>query len=336
MILSRFTHSKGAHCDTACLKDIFNYEGISLSEAALFGLGEGLGFYYRGGKNMSHPVFSGRTGPFEIDKCLCNNLGIGLTIRTSTSPKRAYEALKSCLNSGHPAMLSVDEHYLSYRKARGHNGLYRIVATGIEEESNTVFIADHHYDRLIGLPVGQLIDARASISRPFPPRNRLFDMVFPEMIEISKKAIIRSIAANSLKMVNPSCRNFGVSGIYHLGNCMRSWEGFYTKKEIGTFCKYAHSWIDSPETGGGCFRHMYSDFLKFAYEISSVQAFKDASEGYREAASMWSETAKMINGISSGGTALSEVSDILSKIASKEYRLQMDLLCATSMCCKLL
>ena len=54
-ILDDFGHQRGMHCDTTSLKDMFAYAGHGLPEAALFGLGEGLSFFYWRNKNQNIP-----------------------------------------------------------------------------------------------------------------------------------------------------------------------------------------------------------------------------------------------------------------------------------------
>lgn len=63
-IIEEFETSGGKHCITHALKQVFTYYGHPLSEAMLFGIGEGLDFTYI---NLAHaPMVSGRCKVLEI------------------------------------------------------------------------------------------------------------------------------------------------------------------------------------------------------------------------------------------------------------------------------
>ena len=333
-ILDDFGHQRGMHCDTTSLKDVFAYAGHGLPEAALFGLGEGLSFFYWRSKNQKYPALGGRIKPLELDVRACRNLGVAMTVRTSTSPKRAYGALKATLQNGMPSMIWTDSYYLGYLHSDVHNGAYNLVVAGIDEDKDVVYVADHMRDGLIELPISQLIEARASLHKPLPPKNRWLEFSFSG-VSVDEKLIMGAIGRNAMEMLNSSMRNLGVGGIYYFGNCIEYWKDHYSEKDIRETCKIAYDAIEKNGTGGGLFRYMYADFLDYAHGVTGIDRLKAAADGYRQAGRMWTETAKIMDEISTCGcSSLTEAAQSVNMIAMKEHNLQSELLCTANLSCR--
>ena len=331
-ILDDFGHQRGMHCDTTSLKDMFAYAGHGLPEAALFGIGEGLSFFYWRSKNLKYPALGGRIKPLELDVRACRNLGVALTVRTSTSPKRAYDALKANLQNGVPSMIWADAFYLGYMNSDVHYGAHNIVVAGIDEDKDLVYVADRSHDGLIPLPISQLIDARASLHKPLPPKNRWLEFSFPSSVSVDEKLIMEAIGRNAMEMLNSGMRNLGVGGIYYFGNCIEYWKDHYSEMDIRETCRIARDAIEKNGTGGGLFRYMYADFLDYAYDVTGTDGLKAAADGYRQAGRMWTQTAKILGEISTCGcSSLTEAAQSVNTVAAKEHRLQTDLLCAANL-----
>lgn len=334
-ILTDFAHQRGMHCDTASLRDVFAYAGHELPEAVLFGLGEGLSFFYWRSKNLKYPVLGGRVRPLELDDRICKNLGVKLSVRTSTSPKRAYDSMKAMLEKGQPVMMCADRYYLGYMRCDAHYGAHNIVVAGIDEPNDVAYVADHSHDGLLEVPIPQLIQARASTYKPFPPKNRWFELEFLDHSEPDKKAIMAIIGRNALEMLNANLRNLGVGGIYYFANCLEYWKVHYSRKEIQETSRIAYEAIENNGTGSGLFRYMYADFLDYAYNATGIDTLKDTADGYREAGRMWTQAAKILREVSSCGcSSLTEAAQSVNSIAMKEHELQTELLCAANLCCR--
>ena len=63
MIIEDFKPFHGQHCETTATGSLLKQIGIELSEAMLFGLGEGLGFIFWNMKTMDFPFIGGRVKP---------------------------------------------------------------------------------------------------------------------------------------------------------------------------------------------------------------------------------------------------------------------------------
>ncbi|CAJ35706.1 BtrH N-terminal domain-containing protein [Methanocella arvoryzae] len=333
-ILEDFSHEKGLHCDTSSLRDVFAYAGHGFPEPFFFGIGEGLGFFFRDGRSGKPPVASGRTGVLEIERRACRLLGCDLKISTSSSPRRARETLASMLANGQPVMLHADQYYLKYLRSPSHFGAYSLVVAGIDEEAGIAHVADHMRENLIEVPLAELAEARASIHRPFPARHRWFRFGIPSDIKADSKQIMAAIGRNTMEMLNAPVRNCGVGGIYYLANCMYRWEEKYSKKELDDACRIVHDAIAGPGTGGSCFRCLYADFLQYAAENFDLPGIAETADGYRRVGNMWAQAGKVLAEVRCGCSALTEAADIIQIIAAREHELQVSLMAAANLCCR--
>lgn len=335
-ILEGFSHEKGLHCDTSALRDMFAFAGYDFPESFFFGIGEGLGFYFRDGKDGKLPVVAGRTSILEIDQRACRALGCDLKITTSASPGRAQETLRSSLAEGLPVMVHADRYYLRYLRSSSHFGGYSLVIAGLDEDAGVSYVADHSRDSLIELPLTELAEARASAHLPFPPRHRWFKFNFPSVVEtpLDNKLVMGAIGRNSMEMLNSPIRNYGVGGIYYLANCLYRWDEKYSKKELDEACAIAHSAITTPGMGIGCYRQLYGDFLGYAAETLCLDNLRAAADGYHQVSNMWSQAGTLLSEARCGCSALTEAADLVKIIAAREHELQVSLLTCANLCCR--
>ncbi len=331
-VLDGFNHRRGMHCDTTALRDVFAYSGHEMPEAAFFGIGEGLGFFYWKGRNLKHPVIGGRIKPLELDRRACRNLGVSLKINASTSPKRAYGIMKAMLAANTPVMLRADIHYLKYRRSEHHCGAHNIVVAGLDEGLDVAYVADRIADGLIELPISQLIDARASLHRPFPPRNTWFEFGFPERIALDPKKLLGAIGMNAVEMLNSDVRSVGIGGIYYFSSCLHRWKEDFTQTELKVACNAAYGAIQANGTGGGLYRHMYAEFLEYARGLTGVSGLEDIAAGYHRAGRMWTEAARILKDVPCGCTSVAEAAAVVEAIATKEHELLTELLYASNLC----
>jgi Domain of unknown function (DUF4872)/Butirosin biosynthesis protein H, N-terminal len=329
-----FAHESGVHSDTTALRDVFAAAGHRFPEPFFFGIGEGLGFYYWNGRNLPRPTIGGRCGNLELDRRVCNKLGANLAIKESSSAKRAQERMLVLLEAGRPVMIHVDTYYLKFLRNKCHYGAHCVVVVGADEERCHAIVADRSRDGLVSVPLAELAEARASRHKPFPPQNRWFEIDVPEKIDVDENFIMSAIGMNATEMLNSTIRNVGIGGIYYFSNCIRSWDETFGKKALGEICREAHSAIDGDGTGGGCFRNLYADFLRYAAKTTGEAALDEVADGYRHVGTMWSQLGKMLLEVECGCTSLTEASEHITAIAAKEHELQVALMTAANLCCR--
>lgn len=331
-ILRDFEHKKGVHSDTTALRDVFAFNGHRFPEEFFFGIGEGLGFYYWNGRNLTRPMIGGRCGNLELDRHVCERLNARLVIKESSSQKRAQETMLSLLEAGRPVMLHADAYFLKFLRCNAHFGAHCLVVAGVDED--TAYVADRSREGLIEMPLDQLSEARSSHHKPFPPQNRWFEIGIPEQIEVDPKAVMGAIGMNATEMLNSPIRNVGIGGIYYFANCVSRWEEIYGRMDLDRVCREAHDAIEGDGIGGGCFRFLYADFLQYASKVTGSASLAEVSDGYRQVGAMWSQMAKMFTEAECGCVSLTEISEQAHTIATKEHELQVSLMTAANLCCR--
>jgi hypothetical protein len=102
LIIKDFRQFGGRHCETAALKNVLDYHGLSLPEEMLLGLGGGIGFVYWYMKLMPCPFIGTRNEKAgELLSNAAKQIGASIEIFQTNSPRKGYEKLKALLPSKH-------------------------------------------------------------------------------------------------------------------------------------------------------------------------------------------------------------------------------------------
>ncbi|MBN1967269.1 MAG: BtrH N-terminal domain-containing protein, partial [Anaerolineae bacterium] len=168
-----FRHVETHHCITGSLRHIYLHNEHDLSEELLLGIGNGVGFVYwqqKGAQPFIGGRYMDRKRGYEV--ITGERTGVGVTMHTTSSARKAEQSLLARLERGEPVMLQVDMGYLPYFDFGGeeyHFGYHVIVACGYDPATRTVLIADRDAD-LHPVPLEALAAARGSTYKPFPPQ----------------------------------------------------------------------------------------------------------------------------------------------------------------------
>lgn len=315
-----FVHRPGVHCESSALRDILEFYGFTFSEPMIFGLGSGLGFIYWYGKRMPYPFVGGRAR--DLYKNLCNNLGVAVKVNKTSSNTKAYEALRKLIAENVPVMIHVDMPFLKYLglPEEAHFGGHVIVVAGINENKGVVYVADTNFKKLQTATLKELEEARASKFKPFPPENKWFTFEFPSDLTSLDKAIKKSISKAIETMLEPPIKNLGTKGIQRFANEILKWPNEYPPGKLPFQQLYEVTYIMLEEdgTGGGCFRYLYSKFLKEASEHLNIKGVADLGEQYRQVGEKWTKVAHLIRDIPSNPKKVIETKETLLEIAKEE------------------
>ncbi len=331
-----FVHRPGVHCGSTSLRDVFEFHGHKFSEDMVFGLNCGLGFVYWPTKGAVPPIFVGGLGSKGIED-ICRILGIKWEKKTTTSAKKAWQAVKELIDNDVPVMLQVDMFYLDYWRGKtGHFGGHAIVLAGYDEERGEAYVTDvrnkkievkRREDGLFATSLENLEEARSSTFKPFPPRNAWATFAFPKDLIPLEKAIKTAIKTNAERFLNPPIKNLGIKGIRHFANQVVKWpdiirgtvyDPIQFKAQIpmlklNLFLDYA--FIEEAGTGGGLFRRMYSRFLKEAYGVLRAKILREARDLMMKSADIWTEIARIL--LVASEAQQDNVKDILVKAQLK-------------------
>lgn len=136
-ILVGFEHALGRHCGSTSLRDVVNYAGWPLSEAACFGLASGLAYYFKP-PVMEIPlgIFMGRCRNLETN--FFENCGIPFERKEFPTFQELETHIQENLQRGIPALLQGDVAGLPYYKSPVHFPGHKFVVCGCYAGSYTV------------------------------------------------------------------------------------------------------------------------------------------------------------------------------------------------------
>jgi len=317
--LQIFVHRPSVHCESSALRDIFEFYGFKFSEAMIFGLGSGLGFIYWHGKNIYIHLW-GRSR--DLCKNLCDNLGVTVRVNKTACKKRAYEAVKELIGKNVPVMVHVDMLYLKYLglPQEAHFGAHTVVIAGIDDSKRVAYIADTGFKKLQTAILKELEDARGSKFKPFPPQNKLFVFQFPSNLTSLNNAIKKGMMKTVETMLHPPIKNLGARGIRYFASEILKWPQLCPSESprFKPFYEVTYVMLEEDGTGGGCFRYLYSKFLKESGEHLDKKELANLGERYWRVGEKWTRVARLVRGIPSNSANCAEAKEILLEIAEQE------------------
>ncbi len=316
MKIEKFRPFYGVHCESTATGNLLKHAGLELSEAMIFGLGEGLSFLLFPIKGMKLPFVGGRCKTFELTQNLCRNLGLELREHETSSAKKAWDQISSDLSEGRPVGLQLDSYHLEYFSNKIHFAGHFVAMYGYDSDS--AFLIDTAQQG--GNVTSSLASVQAARNEkgPMSARNRSYTISAGEIREPGESAIIRAIKQNATAYLNPPITNFTFKGIRKFAKQVESWYGLSDDPQ--TDLPQIGMLMERAGTGGALFRNLYRDFLTEAYERSGKAQIKQAAQEFADAASDWTACAELFerSGTEADPGLLGEIAALLTGIAEKE------------------
>lgn len=295
MAVSGFEHETGAHCGSASLRDLADYYGWGLDEAACFGVGAGLGFTFVRSDESPRRAFVGRS-PW-LESAALDHLGVGYVERSGESWAEAWPAVRAHLDAGRPVVAFVDLYYLDYYDTSTHFGPHTVVAVDADDEG--IVLADSEFAGTRRLALDRFREAWASDHGFWGPlRNRWLVVEDPEptrSVEAAFRAGVERAAAGMLdpdRTLDPGRtadpdrtdgerdpggdgrtpddgrpsaghRTAGVPGIRAFADDLPGWADL---PDASWCARFAYQNVEKRGTGGGAFRGLYAPFVEAAVE----------------------------------------------------------------------
>jgi len=316
----------GYHCQTNSLAKIYHYYGCPLSEDMLIGLGSGMGFIYWYSK-MSPPFIGGRTNK-NFFQDLGKRTGVKIQVKSTASFKKAEQDLIKKLKNQEPVMVFGDMGFLPwFDLPKGyHFGGHSFVVCGYDGKNNAL-ISDIN-QKACGLKKGfyypvtldQLSQARNSKYKPFPPKNTYLEFNFKSYHAPSSKDIYSALQQTASSMLNAPISNIGIRGIRRTAEEILKWPTLFKDKELSSNLFNIYIFTEIGGTGGGCFRYMYSRFLKQAAHITNNKDLLKVSKMIYKSGELFSEI-----GLSFKNAAIANNLETKIKQASEKYLAIADL-----------
>ncbi|HSJ59507.1 MAG TPA: BtrH N-terminal domain-containing protein [Anaerolineae bacterium] len=288
--LDGFTHLTTHHCVTGSMRHVYAHNGHDVSEEMLLGLGEGVSFSYWHFQGQP-PFLGGRGMPKpSMEQLAGQRTGVEIGLHTTTSARKAHQAMLDALDSGQPLMIGCDMGFLPYFDFGGeeyHFGGHAVVVCGYDADTGTVLIADRDAE-LHPVPLADLERARASTFKPFPPKNLWYTFDFTRKRSPSAGEVREAVVAQARLMLEPPIRNIGVAGIHKAAGAVPRWPGKLNADEVRWALFNTYIFV-SPEggSGGGNFRYMFSRFLAEARELTGDSRLEESAEEFRQVGDDW-------------------------------------------------
>ncbi len=255
------------HCVTGSLRHIYEHHGCPISEDLLLGLGRGIGFVYFHIKGLD-PFYGGRAnvarpGEEGLEKTAGRRTGVRVETHTTSSARKAQQALRELLEAAEPVLVYLDMGFLPYFDLPDgyHFGGHVVVVAGFDPGTGRVLVADRDLE-LHPVDWDVLARARGSTHKPFPPRHQWLTFDFSAARPPTPGEVLESIGEACRGMLAPPIANLGVAGIRKAAVETRRWPEVLDEQALRRTCGNVAMFIDHRGgTGGGIFRYMYARFL---------------------------------------------------------------------------
>lgn len=291
----------GCHCQTNSLAKIFHYHNHPLSEDMLLGLGAGMGFiYWKMKMGADTYVFLGGRGnnkDFFAD--LSKRTGVRISVVSTGSTKKAEASLLAKLEKKEPVMLFGDMGFLPWFQfpQEYHFGGHTFVVCGYDGGNTT--LASDMDPGASGLKKGffasitleQLRKARGSTFKPFPPKNTYLEFDFTSYRPPQATDIYTAVKQMVEAQLNPPIKNLGLKGLRYTAKELLKWPEIFEEYDLRMNLFGIYLYFEIGGTGGGCFRYMYSRFLKESARITRNDELFESAEAIHRAGEMFTEIA---------------------------------------------
>ena len=232
------------------MRSALAWDGLEVSEPVVFGLGAGLGFFYRHepGESPSRR-FNGRAP--DLEGTFYRRAGVPIRWSGRWKP----DLIRRALASARPVLAQTDIHPIPYYDDVHFIG-HGLAIVGLDEQG--VVVADIAAEGLSTMPLAAF---RSAVARAHPPLLESFRYgVAPRLAGVdvpgSAPDAIRQVARYML--VPPSSEE-GLPGMRRLATELPAW----VELEDGRWAaRFGYQAIEKRGTGGGHFRTLYASFLR--------------------------------------------------------------------------
>jgi hypothetical protein len=290
-----YRHVGGEHCASTAMRNVLDFYGVGLSEAMIFGIGAGLGFFYiRNDQISPSRMFHGRTLGFEAD--VFTNAGVPFDDRTEPDGDRAWQAVRERIDSGEPVLIATDTFYLGYHKTSSHFPGHRAVVVGYDDATREAFIADRKFPEVQACSYEELQRARNAPDYPMTCDNRFGTFTGPVQLGVPLEDAIRtSLRRNADWMLAPTSEEPGMqTGIGALRSLAGDFENWSDAEDWSWAARFGYQVVIQRGSGGSFFRSIYADYLTEA--AASIPAIGEAglAAEMHDIATDWRELAGVL------------------------------------------
>lgn len=316
-----FTHHQSAHCENGVVANLMRYNGFTISEPMVFGIGSGLMFCYIPFLKINHgPAITYRSMPGTIFNRFAKRVGVKIKREKFKSKQEAQQRLDENLNKNNPVGLQVGVYNLTYfpDEYRFHFNAHNLVVYG--KEGDKYLISDPVMETVTELTEKELEKVRFA-KGPLAPKGHIYYPInFPKQIQL-EKAIVKGIKHTCNDMLAP-VPIVGVKGIKTVAGLIRKWP---KKKGVKVTNHYLGQIVRMQEeigTGGGGFRYIYAAFLQESGKLLKNETLLELSKDMTLIGDLWRDFAvdasRIYKNRSAKEDAYNAIANQLDIIADKE------------------
>lgn len=285
-----FKHKQAAHCENGVVANLMTYNGFTVSEPMVFGIGSGLLFTYIPFLKVNYaPVVSYRAMPGIIFTRFATRVGIKIKREKFRNPQTAKARLDENLKRNNPVGLQVGVYNLPYfpDEYRFHFNAHNMVVYGKKE--GTYLISDPVMETVTSLTEKELEKVRFAKGAFAPKGHIYYPTAFPEKLQL-EKAIIKGIRHTCRDMLAP-VPIVGVKGIRKIAKLIRKWPKAKGIKIANHYLGQIVRMQEEIGTGGGGFRYIYAAFLQEAGKLLANDRLLELSKEMTLIGDQWRDFA---------------------------------------------
>ena len=318
-----FKHKQAAHCENGVVANLMTYNGFTVSEPMVFGIGSGLLFTYIPFLKVNHaPVVSYRAMPGIIFTRFATRVGIKIKREKFRNAQTAKDRLDENLQRNNPVGLQVGVYNLPYfpDEYRFHFNAHNMVVYG--KRDGIYLISDPVMETVTSLTEKELEKVRFAKGAFAPKGHIYYPTAFPEQLQL-EKAIIKGIKHTCRDMLAP-VPVVGVKGIRKIAKLIRKWPKTKGTKIANHYLGQIVRMQEEIGTGGGGFRYIYAAFLQEAGKLLTNNQLLELSKEMTLIGDQWRDFAVEASRIyknRSNSVAVDQydhVASLLEDIANKE------------------
>ena len=313
----------GQHCETTATGTLLRQLGVEISEPLLFGLGEGLSFFFWNMKTFDFPFFGGRVKPDLLTRNIAKNLGLQLQVQQTVSREKAWKNVSEKLEAGIVVGLKLDCYHLEYFAQPIHFAGHYVAVVGYDDQ-HAYLVDTSPQGGNVKTSLNSLADARAE-KGPMSSKNLSYTFLqTPPKFDLAD-AVTKAAIANAREYLNPPISNVSYRGIARSAKEVVKW--FERSDNIaGDFATCAML-MEHAGTGGSLFRNLFRDFLKTSFEITANKTFAIVHEQFAEIANDWSAMSSLFTKIASTRDRehVQDAADLFLQLADAEREAMLHL-----------
>ncbi|MDD4244406.1 MAG: BtrH N-terminal domain-containing protein [Bacilli bacterium] len=322
MKISNFEKYGGLHCESSTTGSLLKHLGINLSEAMIIGLSEAFNFIFWKMSILNLPFIGGRSKQFSLTTVLCDNLGLVLDERKTTSKVKAWANVKENIDNGIPVGLQLDCFHLDYFSVPFHFPGHFVTVYGYDD--NNVYLLDTGEFQKTSIKSLELARFEKGA---LAAKARSWTVLAPNRMPDIKSIIQKAIKSVANSFINPPISSLGYKGIEKMSKEIVDWikEAANPSQDIYNIADL----MENGGTGGALFRNLFRDFLiECQSYYPKVDFLNKAIEIYKRVALMWSEVSNLLKLASKtlADKYLIEASIICKNISLLELEAMTDLL----------